>query len=70
MHTHARARAHAHEHAQVTNPIEPLMVSLVKVFVDEDDLNNKLQALYQVKEAGPSSKLLRRGGCEMRSCAG
>jgi hypothetical protein len=33
---------------QVTNPIEPLMISLVKGFIDDDDLNSKLRALYQV----------------------
>jgi hypothetical protein len=32
----------------VTNPIEPLMISLVKGFIDDEDLNSKLRALYQV----------------------
>jgi hypothetical protein len=39
--------------AQVTNPIEPLMVSLMKSFVDDDDLKSKLTALYQVENAAP-----------------
>ena len=35
--------------AQVSNPLEPLLMSLVRGFVDDDDLNKKLCALYQVK---------------------
>ncbi len=45
--THSCARTYAR--AQVTNPIEPLLMRLVKGFFDDDDLNNKLRALYQVE---------------------
>ncbi len=38
--------------AQVTNPIEPLMLSLVRGYVDDEDLNSKLRALYQVLGMG------------------
>ncbi len=41
--------AHAQTNAQVSNPIEPLLMSLVRGYVDDEDLNNKLHALYQVK---------------------
>ncbi len=36
----------------MTNPIEPLMLSLVRGYVDDDDLNSKLRALYQVEGVG------------------
>jgi hypothetical protein len=35
----------------VTNPLEPLMMSLVRGFIDDEDLNAKLRALYQVQRA-------------------
>jgi hypothetical protein len=62
MHAHANTSAHtcmlmhahtqrmcSHAHVQVTNPLEPLMMSLVRGFVDDDDLTKKLCTLYQVK---------------------
>ena len=33
--------------SNVASPLEPLIVSLLKGFVDDADLGNKLQTLYQ-----------------------
>ena len=35
--------------ADVTHPLEPLIMSIVKGFVDDDDLSAKLLALYNVR---------------------
>ena len=35
----------------MTNPLEPLMMSLVRGYVDDEDLTAKLHALYQVQRA-------------------
>ena len=50
-HANTRTREHAHAHVQVTNPLEPLMMSLVRGYVDDEDLTAKLRALYQVQRA-------------------
>ncbi len=34
--------------SDVTHPLEPLIMSIVKGFVDDEDLSSKLQALYKV----------------------
>ena len=59
-HTHtsartlARARAHTHTHmharAQARNPLEPLLVKLAREFSDSQDLSDRLQKLYQVRD--------------------
>jgi hypothetical protein len=51
--------------AQVSNPLEPLLMSLVRGFVDDDDLNQKLCALYQVEWDREN-----RVGCESHSYVG
>ncbi len=65
-HAHQRIRTHIRTNvfarAQVSNPLEPLMMSLVRGFVDDDDLNKKLCALYQVERNRD-----RRFGCESHS---
>ncbi len=33
----------------MANPLEPLIVSLLKGFVDDADLSKKLQALYKAR---------------------
>jgi hypothetical protein len=34
--------------SDVTHPLEPLIMSILKGFVDDEDLTAKLQALYKV----------------------
>jgi hypothetical protein len=34
--------------SDVTHPLEPLIMSLIKGFVDDNDLSEKIKALYQV----------------------
>ncbi len=37
--------------AQVTNPLEPLIVGLIKGYINDSDLSSKLSDLYQVRPA-------------------
>jgi hypothetical protein len=45
--------------ADVANPLEPLIISLLKGFIDDADLSTKLQALYKV----PRPSCFRCGLC-------
>jgi hypothetical protein len=40
--------------SDVANPLEPLIVSLLKGYVDDADLSSKLQALYKVPHPTPT----------------
>jgi hypothetical protein len=35
--------------SDVTHPLEPLIMSLMKGYIDNQDLSEKIKALYQVK---------------------
>ena len=63
----------------MTNPLEPLMMSLVRGYVDDEDLTAKLRALYQVQRAPAHRPALlyaaqdgrmRAGGWQPPSLAG
>ncbi len=45
--------------SNVASPLEPLIVSLLKGFVDDADLSNKLQTLYKALQ--PSRELCESG---------
>jgi hypothetical protein len=45
--------------SDVSNPLEPLIISLLKGYVDDADLSKKLQALYKV--CHPSRRRLPLG---------
>ncbi len=47
--------------SDVTHPLEPLIMSIVKGFVDDDDLSAKLQALYKVKKRSTGGNRYERG---------
>jgi hypothetical protein len=54
---------------QVTNPLEPLIVGLIKGYINDSDLSTKLSDLYQVSQKNAWS-LTRLGHCVTRSMEG